>query len=91
MSAGQPILFVLTSGLNTGLAALAITIISNIYLSRHLGKMRLYVKINGKKKTLVVPMNIHKLSYAQRQLDKHTSTSINRLGYENGHVLIELK
>jgi hypothetical protein len=58
---------------------------------RYLGKLRLHFFTNGANKTLVVPINAHKRSYAQRKLDDHETTSIEYLGYEHGHVVITLK
>jgi uncharacterized membrane protein len=91
MSTSEPIYFVLTSCLNTTLAGTIITIISNVYMRRYLGKLRLHLHVGNVNKTLVVPINAHKRSYAQRKLDDHETTSIEYLGYERGHVVITLK
>jgi hypothetical protein len=84
-------LFIITSGLNTGLAAIAITTISGIYLSRYLGHTHFNVQINNKKTRIAVPTNITRLSYAQQQLRKHAYTSIEYLDFQDGHVVIRLR
>ncbi len=70
----NPLTFVITNPLNTGTAGLIITIISIIYLYKYLGNTRIKTRVNVgnfiKNITIVVPTNIKKLSYAERELQK---------------------
>lgn len=71
----DPLTFVVTNPLNTGTAGLVITIISIIYLYKYLGNTRIKVNAGNKRTTFIVPTNIKKMSYAERELNKSLEVS----------------
>lgn len=92
----NPLLFVITNPLNTGLAGIIISIICIVYLRKYLGHIRFKSNINTENERLTVKFsceaNIKKLSYAERELLKSVnSDSQERFVRFKSKVLIDGK
>jgi len=69
-SAQNAMLFVITTPLNSGMAAMAVSTISCTYIYHYLGRVVIKPRFKQDKIRLNVPLNDHAMSYAERQLDK---------------------